>query len=169
MNASTQTLQSQAGSPLRQRMIEDMRMRMRCDKPQIHHIRAVRRFAQYLGRSPDTASVEDLSNFQLHLVDEGISPPTLNATITGLRFFFEVTLSNAALMAKMKAVQVPRTLPAIKSREEVARLLPIEPLSTRQLNRAVHTAALDAGIDKRVSMHTLRYYLPYLTMLSLLA
>jgi len=168
----------------------------------------------------------------------------LNATITALRFFFEVTLGNPALMAKMKAVQEPRTLPVILSREEVARLLgaasnlkhqtalsvaygtglrareivalkvgdidaermtlrveqgkgrkdryamlspvllerlrawwrfaraqgkmldggwlfpgldPIEPLSPRQLNRAVHSAALDAGIDKRVSMHTLRH------------
>jgi site-specific recombinase XerD len=34
---------------------------------------------------------------------------------------------------------------------------PIDPLSTRQLNRAVHAAAKAAGIDKRVSMHTLRH------------
>ncbi len=33
---------------------------------------------------------------------------------------------------------------------------PIEPLSTRQLNRAVHAAAEAAGIKKRVSPHTLR-------------
>ena len=36
-------------------------------------------------------------------------------------------------------------------------LNPVEPLSTRQLNRAVHAAALAAGINKRVSMHTLRH------------
>ena len=34
---------------------------------------------------------------------------------------------------------------------------PIEPLSTRQLNRAVHAAAEAAGIKKRVSPHTLRH------------
>jgi integrase/recombinase XerD len=34
---------------------------------------------------------------------------------------------------------------------------PIDPLSSRQLNRAIHAAADDAQIDKRVSMHTLRH------------
>ena len=60
-----------------------------------HYIRAVRQFAGFLGRSPDTASVEDLRGFQLHLVDHGISPSSLNATITGLKFFFEITLGQA--------------------------------------------------------------------------
>jgi integrase/recombinase XerD len=43
-------------------------------------------------------------------------------------------------------------------------LNPIDPLSTRQLNRAIHAAAEAAKLDKRVSMHTLRHYLPFLTM-----
>ena len=162
----------------------------------------------------------------------------------GLKFFFEVTLDHGELMAKMQPVRVPRTLPVVLSREEVARLIaaagnlkhqtalsvaygaglrasevvalkvgdidsermtlrieqgkgrkdryamlspvllerlrvwwrvaraqgkmldggwlfpglnPIESLSTRQLNRAVHAAAQAAKIDKRVSMHTLRH------------
>ena len=73
-------------------MIDDMRMRKLADKTQSHYIRAVRQFAGFLGRSPDTASVEDLRRYQLHLVDQGISPISLNAAITGLKFFFEVTL-----------------------------------------------------------------------------
>jgi hypothetical protein len=36
--------------------------------------------------------VEDLRRFQLHMVNQGVSPITLNATITGLKFFFDVTL-----------------------------------------------------------------------------
>ena len=64
-------------SPLRQRMIEDMRMRKFGEKTQLDYVRAVRQFAQYLGRSPDTASVEDLRNYQLHLVDHGTSPRSL--------------------------------------------------------------------------------------------
>ena len=230
--------------PLRQRMIDDMRMRKLADKTQHHYIRAVRQFAGFLGRSPDTASVEDLRRYQLHLVDRGISPVSLNAAITGLKFFFEVTLDHGELMYKMQPVRVPRTLPVVLSREEVARLIaaagnlkhqtalsvaygaglrasevvalkvgdidsarmtlrieqgkggkdryamlspvllerlrawwrvaraqgkmldggwlfpglnPIESLSTRQLNRAVHAAAKAAKIDKRVSMHTLRH------------
>ena len=71
-------------SPLRQRMIDDMRMRKLADKTQSHYIRAVRQFAAFLGRSPDTATVEDLRRYQLHLVDHGTSPVSLNAAITGV-------------------------------------------------------------------------------------
>ena len=112
-----------AVSPLRQRMIEDMRMRKLNPHTQEGYIRAVRKLTQYLGRSPDTATVEDLRNFQLHLVDHGISPITLNATITGLKFFFDVTLGRIELMARMQPVHVPRTLPVILSREEAGRLI----------------------------------------------
>ena len=112
-----------AVSPLRQRRLEDMRMRRLAPKTQTAYIRAVRRLAGYLHRPPDTATVEDLRNFQLHLVDQGTSPTTLNATITGLKFFCEITLDRADLMAKMQAVHLPRTLPVVLSREEVARLI----------------------------------------------
>jgi site-specific recombinase XerD len=235
---------SQAITPLRQRMIDDMRMCKLAEKTQIQYIRAVRRLAAFLGRSPDTATVEDLRRYQLHLVDHGTSPISINAAITGLKFFFEVTLDRGELIAKMRPVRVPRKLPVVLSRDEVARLIaaagnlkhqtalsvaygaglrasevvalkvtdinsqrmilrieqgkgskdryamlspvllerlrgwwrvaraqgkmleggwlfpgvnPIESLSCRQLNRAVHAAAQDANIDKRVSMHTLRH------------
>src|SRR5437762_6894455 len=108
-------------TPLRQRMIDDMRMRKFADKTQSQYIRAVRQLAAFLGRSPDTATVEDLRRYQLHLVDLGTSPVSLNAAITGLKFFFEVTLDQGELMAKMDPVRVPRTLPVVLSRDEVAR------------------------------------------------
>jgi integrase/recombinase XerD len=64
-----------------------------------------------LGRPPDTASAEELRRYQLHLVDEGISPASLNAAISGLKFFFDITLDHAELMARMQPVHLPRTLP----------------------------------------------------------
>ena len=118
MTPSTQKM-----TPLRQRMIDDMRMRKLADKTQSHYLRAVRQFAGFLGRSPDTATAEDLWRYQLHLVDHGISPVSLNAAITGLKFFFEVTLDHAELIARMQPVRVPRTLPVVLSRDEVARLI----------------------------------------------
>jgi site-specific recombinase XerD len=161
-------------SPLRQRMLEDMRLRKLAPHTQAGYVRAVRKLAGCLRRPPDTATVEDLRNFQLHLVDQGASPITLNATITGLKFFFDVTLDRSDLMSKMKPVFVPRTLPVVLSREEVSSLIaatknlkhqtalfpglnPVEPLTARQLNRAVHEATLAARIDKQVSLHTLRH------------
>ena len=231
-------------SPLRQRMTDDMRMRKFQPKTQAAYLRAVAKLATFLKRSPDTATTDDLRRFQLHLVDDGTSPITLNATISGLKFFFDVTLNHPELMSRMQPVKVPRTLPVVLSREEVSRLIaaawnlkhqtalsvaygtglrasevislkvgdvdsqrmtlrveqgkgrkdryamlppillerlrvwwrvghaqgkilrdgwlfpgldPMDPLTTRQLNRAIHAAAEAAKIDKRVSMHTLRH------------
>ena len=110
-------------SPLRQRMLEDMRLRKLAPGTQTGYVRAVRKLTAYLRRPPDTASVEDLRNFQLYLVDEGAPPITLNATITGLKFFFDVTLDRSELMAKMKPVFVPRTLPVVLIREKVGLLI----------------------------------------------
>lgn len=235
---------SQPVSPLRQRMLEDMRMRKLAPKTQQSYIRVVSRFAKYLGRSPDTATAEDLRRYQLHLVDAGTSPITLNATITGLKFLFDVTLGHGNVLAKMQSVRVPHKIPVVLNKQEVARLIacagnlkhqtalslaygtglranevislkvtdidsqrmtlrveqgkggkdryamispvllerlrvwwrvaraqgkmlnggwlfpgldPINPLTARQLNRAIHEAATLAKIDKRVSMHTLRH------------
>jgi len=57
-------------------MIEDMRLRKLAPRTQSAYIRAVRRLAGFIGRSPDTASAEDLRRFQLHMVDSGASPIT---------------------------------------------------------------------------------------------
>jgi len=117
------TSSTQAISPLRQRMLDDMRMRKLGDRTQTAYVRAVRRLAAFLHRSPDTASAEDLRLFQLHMVDEGTSPTTIDCTITGLKFFFGVTLGHLEVTAKMQPVHVPRTLPVVLSREEVGRLI----------------------------------------------
>ena len=102
-------------SPLRQRMTDDMRMRQLSPKTQAGYLRIVREFARYLKRSPDTATIEDLRNYQLYLVDRGTSPVSLNAAITGLKFFFEITLYKPELMARRQPVRVPRVLPVILS------------------------------------------------------
>jgi len=225
-------------------MIEDMALRKLSPKTQSNYLRAVIKLTCFLGRSPDTATAEDLRRYQLHLVETGTSSISLNGRITALRFFFGVTLDRAEAMAKMSTVREPRTLPVVLSCEEVARLIeaadkpkyqaalsvaygaglrasevvalkvgdidstrmtlrieqgkghkdryamlspvllerlrvwwreahakgkmldggwlfpgqnPINPLSTRQLNRICHAAADAAEIDKRVSMHTLRH------------
>src|SRR5258708_4877522 len=78
-------------SPLRQRMLEDMSMRRFVPDTQREYIGAVKRLATFLGRSPDTATPEELRAFQLHLTETGVQPPTINATVTALRFFFKVT------------------------------------------------------------------------------
>jgi integrase/recombinase XerD len=58
-------------SPLRQRMVEDMNARKLCPGTQRGHISSCKRFAAFLKRSPDTATLEDIRRFQLHLADTG--------------------------------------------------------------------------------------------------
>ena len=79
-------------SPLRRRMIEDMTVRNFAPKTQSDYIRVVRNLAGFLGQSPDTASHEDLRLFQLHLTEDRVGAPTINSTVSALRFFFGVTL-----------------------------------------------------------------------------
>jgi site-specific recombinase XerD len=239
MNQATRPI-----SPLRQRMIDDMTMRRLSPKTQTAYIRAVVNFTCFLGRSPDMAEAEDLRRYQLHLVEQGVSSTTLNASLTGLKFFFDMTLDRPEVLKKIRHVYEPRKLPEILSLEEVTRLLqsagglkyqaalgvaygaglhanevvhlkvtdidsermiirvdqgkgqrdrqamlsptlltilrawwregrkqrqllpagwlfpgqnPVNPMSTRQLNRAFHLARVAAEIDKRVSLHSLRH------------
>jgi integrase len=227
----------EAMSPLRRRMIEDMTIRKLGPKTQQGYIRTIRNFAAFVGRSPDTASLEDVRCFQLHLAETGAHPPILNHTVSALRFFFRVTLGRHDIVAHTTFIHEPRKLPVVLSPEEVARLLnaasglkykaalsvaygaglraaevislkvsdidskrmiirveqgkgrkdryvmlspsllellrvwwraarppgwlfpgrnPVQPMTTRQLNRACHAAAQAAGIEKNVSLHTLR-------------
>jgi len=231
-------------SALRQRMIEDMTVRDFVEKTRNDYVRQVRRFSIFLGRSPDTATGEDVRRFQLHQSAAGISVPARNGAVSALRFFFTVTLDRPDLARRLTVVRRPRKLPEVLSPEEVALLLeaapglkyraalaaaygaglrvsevvvlkvtdvdsermllrieqgkgrkdrhamlspqlleflrawwregrrlgamlpqgwlfpgrnPVDPLSTRQLNRVIHAAAEAAGIKKRVSLHTLRH------------
>jgi integrase/recombinase XerD len=225
-------------SPLRRRMIEDMSLRHFAEKTQKDYIRAVKTLTIFLGRSPDTATAEDLRLFQLHLTESRVRPPTINCTVTALRFFFTVTLDRADAIKHLTFVAEPRKIPVVLSPEEVARFLeaapgvkykaafsvaygaglrvsevaslkvhdidsdrmmlrveqgkgrkdryamlsplllellrdwwriahpkawlfpgqdPLQPLSTRQINRACHAAADVARITKRVTPHTLRH------------
>jgi site-specific recombinase XerD len=114
-------------SPLRQRMIDDMTLRQLQEKTQTGYLRSVKRLTRFLGHSPDTASAEDLRAFQKHLVEHGASSSTINATIRGLRFFFEITLERPEMLKRMSPVRVPERLPLVLSTEDVTRLLNAAP------------------------------------------
>ncbi len=110
-------------SPLRQRMIEDMTLRKLASQTQIGYIRAVKKLAKFLGRSPGTATAEELRLFQLYMSENGHSSVNINQTITGLRFFFEITLDDQNILRKMVRVYEPRKIPTILNSAEVTRLL----------------------------------------------
>src|SRR5512133_33471 len=110
-------------SPLRQRMIEDMAARKLGRHAQRSHIHSCRRFAAFLGRSPDTATADDVRRFQLHLVESGLSICNRNRIMTGVRFLFRVTLRRHDLAAEVYHLKEPQKLPLVMSPEEAKRLL----------------------------------------------
>src|SRR5713101_3630663 len=100
-------------SPLRRRMIDDMTPRKFAPRTQEGYIRAVKSFSAFLGASPDTASFEDARRYQLHLVSSGAGVPTINHTLTALRFLFMVTLRKPAVVIHLPFVREPRRLPVV--------------------------------------------------------
>ena len=118
-------------SPLRQRMIDDMTATARgfSEATRRDYVRNVRNFSAFLGRSPDTATSDDLRRFHLHMAQQQISPWSINAAIAALRFFFTVTLERPDLVRPLRLVNEPRKAPVVLSQEEVARLLEAAPAS----------------------------------------
>ena len=116
---------TKAITPLRHRMIEDMSARKLCAGTQRGHIRSCKRFAAFLKRSPDTASFEDIRQFQLYLAETGVSICNRNRIMTGLRFLFRVTLRRLDLAEEVYHIREPQKLPLVMSIDEMKRLLAV--------------------------------------------
>jgi site-specific recombinase XerD len=114
-------------TPLRARMIDDMRIRGMGEKARKAHIRAIKDFAGFLGRSPDTATPEDLRAYQLHMTEAGVTPPTFNARIMALRFLFGTTCGKEEMHKHMRFRRQPRRLPVVLSVQDVSEVLAAAP------------------------------------------
>ena len=130
-------------SPLRARMIEDMTVRGFKADTRRDYVRHVRAFAAFIGRSPNTATAEDLRLFQLHQTQGGMQPPSINSAVSALRFFFTVTLDRPDLARRLTVVPYPRRIPAVLSVEEVALLLRA---ATAPKYKAAFATAYGAGL-----------------------
>ena len=114
-------------TPLRQRMLDDMAMRAMRSRTQHDYVRHVRSFAAFLGRSPDTATAEDVRCFQVDQREHGVGESVINGTVSALRFLFDVTLERPDLSRRLVLAHRPRKLPDGLSVEEVGRLLEAAP------------------------------------------
>ena len=130
-------------SPLRRRLIEDMTIRRLSPKTHYQYIRHVKRFADFLGRSADKATAQDVHRYQLWLASSGTSVGTANVSATALRFFFKVTLKRHDLAEELISTREPRRLPVVLSPEEVGRLLAA---ATNIKHRAILSLAYATGL-----------------------
>ena len=107
-------------SPLRQRLIDDMNMRRFSRETQRNYLRDIGRLAAFLGRSPDTATADDLRRFQIEQQEDGVPVPTMNSIVSALRFLFIHTLDRPDLARRLVRLAHRRNLPVVLSRDEVA-------------------------------------------------
>ena len=137
---------TEAITPLRQRMIEDMTSRKLCAHTQRGHIYSCKRFAAFLKRSPETATCEDIRLFQLHLAESGMSICNRNRIMTGVRFLFRVTLRRLDLAAEIYHLREPEKIPLVMSPDETRRLLAVaSSLKVRVLLSLAYGCGLRAG------------------------
>ncbi len=130
-------------SPLRQRLIEDMTMRRFSPETQRNYLRDVGRFATWLGRSPHTATAEDIRRFQIEQQEAGVPAPTMNSIVAALRFFFTHTLDRPGLARKLVRTAHARKIPVVLTQPEVKRLLDA---TTCLKHQAALSVAYGAGL-----------------------
>jgi site-specific recombinase XerD len=139
-------MSTDAVSPLRQRMIEDMNARKLGSHTQRSHISSCKRFAAFLKRSLDTATAEDIRQFQLQLSQTSVSICNRNRIMTGLRFVFRVTLRRLDLAAEIYHIREPQKIPLVMSPDETRRLLAVaDNLKVRTLLGLGYGCGLRAG------------------------
>ncbi|MEM7523416.1 MAG: phage integrase N-terminal SAM-like domain-containing protein [Pseudomonadota bacterium] len=114
-------------TPLRERMIEDMRIRGMGDKAQKARSCAIKDFARFVKRSADTAAPDDLRASQLHMTDAGVKPQIYNARIMALRFLFGKTCGREEMKKYMQFRTPPWKLPTVLSVEYVSEILAAAP------------------------------------------
>jgi integrase/recombinase XerD len=110
-------------SPLRQRFIDDMRLRNLSAKTIEVYVHAVNKFSKHFGRSPDQLQPEHIRQFQLHLIEQAVSWSQFNQSVCALRFLFNTTLKRPHVIRHLPFAKRPRTLPDVLTRDEVAQLL----------------------------------------------
>jgi site-specific recombinase XerD len=130
-------------TPLRQRMIEDMTIRRLKERTQDFYQRAVAKYAQHFRRSPGELDYEHVRQYQLHLVQSGWKPGTVNRTMSALRFFYRVTMGRHDALEMIALAREPQKLRQVLTPEEVVRLIEAAP---GRKYRCAFSVAYGAGL-----------------------
>ena len=110
-------------TPLRQRFLDDMRIRNYSPRTIDAYVAHVKRFAQHFGRSPDLLGPEETRSYQLHLLAQRVSASQFNQIVSALRLFYRITLQRPEVVTWIAYGKRPKVLPAVLSQQEVTQLL----------------------------------------------
>ena len=114
-------------TPLRQRFIDDMRLRNYAQRSIETYVCQVVGFARHFGRSPDLLGPNEVRDYQLHLLARHVSWSTFNQTVCALRFLYGTTLGRPEQLPLIPFGRRPKTLPSVLSPDEVLRLINAAP------------------------------------------
>lgn len=137
-------------TPLRRRMLDDLRIRNFSPHTQKAYIRYVARFARHFGSSPDQLGPEHIRAFQVYLANAGASYATLTQVTSALRFLYRVTLQKDCVVERIPYPKPERHLPVVLSREDVIKLLS-SPQNIK--HRAILTVCYAAGMRISEATH----------------
>lgn len=154
-------------TPLRRRMIEDMRVRNLAANTQRAYLQQVNNFARYFGRSPELPGPEEVRAWQVHLIEvQRRSSSTLVVATAALRFLYHITLKREWAVEELPIARTPRKLPVILSQDEITRFLEaIRNVKHRVVTRA-HVLAWRKTLETRgLSGATIRHKLAALSSL----
>ena len=110
-------------TPLRQRFIDDLRLRNYARRTIDTYVGRVACFAKHFGRSPELLGPNEVRDFQLHLLERRVSWSSFNQAVCALRFLYGTTLGRAEQLPLIPFGKRPKTLPSVLSPAEVLRLL----------------------------------------------
>jgi integrase/recombinase XerD len=111
-------------TPLRQKMIDDMKLRRFAPSTQELYVSAVADLAKYYNQSPDLIDKEKIQKYLLHLMEERhLAWSTCNVAVAGMRFFYTKTLGLDSIHLGIPPMRSQTKLPEIFSFEEIERLL----------------------------------------------
>jgi site-specific recombinase XerD len=130
-------------TPLRQRLIDDLRLRNYAARTIGAYVDAVKRLAAFYDRSPDLLSPDDIRAYQLQLIERHCSWSLINQTVCALRFFYDITLARSEPFAIAPFGKRPKTLPSVLAPSEVSLLLDA---ATPGRNRLLFQIAYGCGL-----------------------
>jgi integrase/recombinase XerD len=110
-------------TPLRQRYVDDLRVRNKSPRTIESYVLRVVLFARHFKRSPEQLGAEHVRAYQQHLLARQVSWSQFNQAVCALRFLYNVTLGRPELIVHLPFARRPRTLPLVLSPEEVMRFL----------------------------------------------
>jgi site-specific recombinase XerD len=133
-------------TPLRQRFIEDMRLRNYASKTIESYVAGVSQFAKHFNRSPHLLGPQEIREFQLEMLRRRVSWSQFNQIMSGLRLFYSVTLGRPEQLPYIPYGKKPKTLPTMLSPEEVVRFLDAtKPGRDRVLFQTAYACGLRLG------------------------